>query len=48
MAGLQSGHPLRIKSNESWEKVIEFDHEEVTLAFSFGKKVTVEWWGQSI
>lgn len=43
MAGPQSGHPLKIKSNESWEKVIEFDHEEVTLDFSFGKKVTVEW-----
>lgn len=45
MAGPQSGHPLSIKS---WEKGIEFDHEEVTLAFSFGKKVTVESWGQSI
>ena len=42
MPGQQSSHPLGIKSCEPWEKVIECDHKEVILVFSFGKRVTAE------
>lgn len=35
-AGQQSSHPLRIQSNELWEKVMGFNQEEVILVFSFG------------
>lgn len=45
-AGQQSSHPLRIQSNELWEKVMGFDQEEVILAFSFGERMIVRWeWG---